>query len=118
DREAGDVVGGEFLQSEANAHGERAAKHGEQRQVEADGIQGKQDADDQQDRANELGEDGLRIDVERRGSQQPMLEHYRQPQRDDQRDDDRAGTLADGQYRYRRLADRQREVVERLHNLG
>ena len=39
DREAGDVVGGELLQAEPDAHAERTAEHREQRKVEADCIE-------------------------------------------------------------------------------
>ncbi len=39
DGEAGNVVGGKFLQAESDADDQRAAKHRKQRQIEADRLQ-------------------------------------------------------------------------------
>ena len=52
---ARDIVGGDLLQAEAEAHTQCAAKDGQDGDVDADHRQGDEDGDDQQHRAQDLG---------------------------------------------------------------
>ena len=108
-----DVVRGELLQAEPDADTERAAEHGEERQVEADRPERDQHADDEQHRAQELRRAARAcccrspVALASRCSMSPDSQSVTTSVRMH-----RARALRDGEQRYGRLAEWEHDRVE------
>ncbi len=87
DREAGDVVGRELLQAEPDAHAERAAEDGQQREVEADRVAARSARRRTSRTARTTFASTARRLVSTRRARQALLDEPGQPQRHDQRDE-------------------------------
>jgi hypothetical protein len=116
DDEATDVVGGQLLQAEADAHAQGAAEHAQRGEVDARGLQREQQADEEQQRAQRVGRHLADAEVVGRALEQLGLEPRRDPQRRHQHHDRGDHALDDVGHRDARGADLPGDVVELLHD--
>src|SRR6185295_17766149 len=113
DRESGDVVAGELLQSQADAYAESAAENRQHGHVDADDRQRHQHGDQQKQRPRYFRRYNAEIPVEMRTAHQPLLEQARSPKRQHDGDDDDDRVAPEIEDAELALADRHPRVFER-----
>ena len=118
DRESAHVVGGDLLQSEAEAHAEGATEDREHRDVDADECQGGEHAQDDQHRLDELRQHDPQAHVQAADRHQPSFGEAAQPEHGEHRHDDRQRSFDHVERGDAVLPDRQDDLVECCPDAG